>query len=139
MRSLNSVIFSLCFCVTVPVMADNPVTDAAAAAPTAPAPAAVPATSVAPAASSSATAPAKKISDFRVEADAVRAKELRAAGYRPETQNGEMLWCRKEAQTGSTFQKKTCASAEASEQSVKESQDFASRMQRQSVTTMKGN
>jgi hypothetical protein len=96
------------------------------AAPAAPAPAAATPVS-APADLAKDTAAAKQ-----ADLDA-QAKRLRIAGYKPKVQNGQTLYCRKEAVVGSRFEKEICGSPEALDKATRDSKDMTGDIQRNQV------
>lgn len=112
-----------------------------------------PAPSAASATSTSATTPDKSAeakttsstSDSKLklvagdEAADKQLKRLKAAGYKPEMRGGEVVFCRKEAQLGSRFEKKMCNTAEALEQQMNSAQEMASQAQRNSTISPRGN
>ena len=55
--------------------------------------------------------------------DAAQAKRLRRLGYKPEVQNGTMVFCKKEDVIGSRFPIKNCAAADSIEESEKLKQE----------------
>jgi hypothetical protein len=59
------------------------------------------------------------------ESEKIKDREMRSMGYIPETHNGRTVYCRREAPTGSRFEKKYCASAEDVEAAQKAAGDFA--------------
>jgi hypothetical protein len=65
-------------------------------------------------------------------------KTLRSAGYKPETRNGQTLWCRRETQLGTRFETKNCGTADDLERQTKEAQDVATRVQQKNVYNPKG-
>jgi hypothetical protein len=58
------------------------------------------------------------------ESEKIKDREMRSMGYTPETHNGRTVYCRKEAPTGSRFEKKYCATAEDVEAAVQAAGDF---------------
>ena len=66
-------------------------------------------------------------------------KRLKAAGYKPEMRGGEVVFCRKEAQLGSRFERKMCNTAEALEQQMNSAQEMPSQAQRNSTVSPRGN
>lgn len=68
------------------------------------------------------------------EADA-RLKKLKAAGYRPEMRNGDVVFCRKEAVLGSRFEKKVCNTAEQLDAQAANGQDLTGTVQRSGLTS----
>jgi len=68
------------------------------------------------------------------DADAeARLKRLRAAGYRPEVRNNQLVFCRKEQTLGSRFDKKVCATAEALDEQMHIGRDLLENTQRQGL------
>lgn len=59
------------------------------------------------------------------ESEKIKDREMRSMGYTPETHNGRTVYCRREAPTGSRFEKKYCASAEDVEAAAKAAGDFS--------------
>ena len=66
-------------------------------------------------------------------------KRLKAAGYKPEMRGGEVVFCRKEPQLGSRFERKTCNTADALDQQMAQAQEMASQAQRNSTVMPRGN
>ncbi|HEY1313233.1 MAG TPA: hypothetical protein VGE92_05120 [Steroidobacteraceae bacterium] len=105
------------------------------------------ATPAAPAVSSASTSPATPAAaPTAAKTDAAtsgstetQVKTLRAAGYKPETHNGQTLWCRREAQIGTRFETKSCGTADDLERQTKESQDMTARVQQKNVFNPKSN
>jgi len=74
-----------------------------------------------PATSTATSAPA---AEAAVTITAEQEKQLRAAGYKPEMNNGEQIWCRREAALGSRVNaQKTCGTAKSLAVSIQETQD----------------
>jgi hypothetical protein len=68
-----------------------------------------------------------------VAADADADKQLarlKAAGYKPELHGEELVFCRREAQLGSRFERKVCSTADAIEQQATLAQELTERTQR---------
>jgi len=57
-------------------------------------------------------------------------KQLKAAGYKPEMRGAEVVFCRREAQLGSRFEKKVCSTAEVIERQMASAQQITSQSQR---------
>lgn len=76
-----------------------------------------------------------------VAADADADKQLtrlKAAGYKPELHGDNLVFCRREAELGSRFERKVCNSAEAIEQQTVQAQELAERTQRMGVNNPRG-
>jgi hypothetical protein len=63
---------------------------------------------------------------------------LKAAGYKPEMHGEELVFCRKEAQLGSRFERKVCSTADAIEQQATLAQELTERTQRMGVNGARG-
>jgi hypothetical protein len=60
-----------------------------------------------------ATASAKSADSAAKETEAAQEKALLNAGYRPEMQHGQKVWCRREGETGSRIgEKRVCGTAD---------------------------
>jgi hypothetical protein len=60
-----------------------------------------------------ATASAKPTESAANATEAAQEKALLDAGYRPEMQHGQKLWCRREGETGSRIrERKVCGTAD---------------------------
>jgi uncharacterized protein involved in type VI secretion and phage assembly len=104
-----------------------------AAEPAAPA---TPATAVAtPAAQADASKGAEAAKTQSAELDA-QAKRLRAAGYKPKVQNGQTVYCRKEAVVGSRFPQEVCGSAESIDKVTQNGKDLADDVQRKQANPL---
>jgi hypothetical protein len=68
------------------------------------------------------------LEDKTLTNDEVRA--LLAKGYKPVGRNGEVYYCRREAVTGSRFQKMSCRTAEQMKDLERASRDMLSTEQR---------
>jgi hypothetical protein len=87
------------------------------------------------AATSAADGTHVKLTTTDPEAEA-QLKRLRAAGYKPEVHNGEILFCRKETVVGSRFDQKICNTSDqleniantAREQAVKAQRNVSSKL-----------
>jgi hypothetical protein len=64
---------------------------------------------------------------------------LKAAGYKPEMHGEELVFCRREAQLGSRFERKVCSTADAIEQQATLAQELTERTQRMGVGNPRGN
>ncbi|HEY2403482.1 MAG TPA: hypothetical protein VGI23_24230 [Steroidobacteraceae bacterium] len=76
-----------------------------------------------------------------VAADADADKQLarlKAAGYKPELHGEELVFCRREAQLGSRFERKVCSTADAIEQQATLAQELTERTQRMGVNQPRG-
>lgn len=61
---------------------------------------------------------------------AAQLKRFKAAGYKPQVRNGEVVFCRKEQQLGSRFEVNTCSTAQQIEQQIQQAQDATLKAQR---------
>jgi hypothetical protein len=61
---------------------------------------------------------------------AAQLKRFKAAGYKPEVHDGSVVFCRKETEMGSRFEKKTCTTAHLLEQQMARAQDTLDTAQR---------
>jgi len=99
--------------------------------------------STAPAAKSTITASnassgSKQVNVVAGDAQAeARLKRLRAAGYRPEMHDKQLLFCRKEQALGSRFDKKVCSTAEALDEQFANGQNLLGNSQRQGLANDK--
>ncbi len=76
-----------------------------------------------------------------VAADEAADKQLarlKAAGYKPEMHGEELVFCRREAQLGSRFERKVCSTADAIEQQATLAQELTERTQRMGVNQPRG-
>jgi hypothetical protein len=76
-----------------------------------------------------------------VAADEAADKQLarlKAAGYKPELHGEELVFCRREAQLGSRFERKVCSTADAIEQQATLAQELTERTQRMGVNQPRG-
>jgi hypothetical protein len=64
---------------------------------------------------------------------------LKAAGYKPEMHGETLVFCRREAQLGSRFERKVCSTAETLEQQTTTAQELTERTQRMGMTQPRGN
>jgi hypothetical protein len=55
--------------------------------------------------------PASSVTSSLTPASEAQVRVLRLQGYKPETRNGQTVYCRKEAQLGTRLETKTCSSA----------------------------
>jgi hypothetical protein len=85
-----------------------------------------------------AASTAKTESPKQVDVEA-QTKRLRGQGYRPETRNGMLLYCRKETAIGSRFESKICGTADELDKSAQNSKDLVETIQRQNSMTPRGN
>jgi hypothetical protein len=65
-------------------------------------------------------------------------KALFAQGYKPTSRNGEVYYCRKEAQLGTRFEHMTCRTADQMKQIAQQSKDMAAEKQRMSTCSSQG-
>lgn len=91
-----------------------------------------------PQASAPADAAKSAANDAPAAATPEQDKLLRAAGYRPETQKGQTLYCRKEATLGTRFQSKVCGTPADLAEQTRQSQEMAGSIQRKNVYMPKG-
>lgn len=63
---------------------------------------------------------------------------LKAAGYKPELHGEQLVFCRREAQLGSRFERKVCSTAESLEQQATLAQELTERTQRMGVSSPRG-
>jgi hypothetical protein len=132
---------ALCFCAlqASQALADDQASSAAQPAPASPpaaSSAATPASSSTSAQPASAAKPAASTtaaSSTAAASDEDTDKRLRSQGYKPETHNGNKVYCRKETELGSRFPSKVCATPEQLANSNKDSQDALDKVQRQSA------
>jgi hypothetical protein len=76
-----------------------------------------------------------------VAADEAADKQLarlKAAGYKPELHGEELVFCRREAQLGSRFERKVCSTADAIERQATLAQELTERTQRMGVNGARG-
>jgi hypothetical protein len=66
-------------------------------------------------------------------------KRFRAAGYKPEVHDGNVVFCRREAELGSRFDKKVCTTAHLLEQQMSQAQDTLSSAQRNGTLMPRSN
>jgi hypothetical protein len=99
-----------------------------------------PASSASPAAVSTppAASAAKTESPKQVDVEA-QTKRLRGLGYRPETRNGRLFYCRKETPVGSRFENKICGTADELDKAAQNSKELVETIQRQNSMTPRGN
>jgi hypothetical protein len=98
-----------------------------------------PASAAKSATSAKGTGNATQVNLVAGDADAeAKLKQLKAAGYRPEMKNGQVIFCRKEQQLGSRFDKKACDTAENLERQMKAGQDLTAKRQHGGATTLSG-
>jgi hypothetical protein len=104
-----------------------------------PAPVSPPATEVTPAAPGTAPAPTQAASSKEAQNqttdEEAQAKRLRGLGWRPEVQNGQTVFCKKEAQLGSRFPTKECGSADVIERRTQEAKDDLHKFQQQNTVS----
>ena len=72
------------------------------------------------------------------EAEA-QLKRFRAAGYKPEVHDGNVVFCRRETQLGSRFDKKVCTTAHLLEQQISQAQSTLSTAQRNDTLMPRSN
>ena len=70
---------------------------------------------------------------------AAQLKRFKAAGYKPEIHDGNVVFCRKETIMGSRFDKKVCTTAHLLEEQMAQAQDTVSTAQRNMTLTPRGN
>jgi hypothetical protein len=63
---------------------------------------------------------------------------LKAAGYKAEMHGEELVFCRREAQLGSRFERKVCSTADALERQATMAQEITERTQRMGVSNPRG-
>jgi hypothetical protein len=63
---------------------------------------------------------------------------LKAAGYKAEMHGEELVFCRREAQLGSRFERKVCSTADAIENQATLAQELTERTQRMGVNQPRG-
>jgi hypothetical protein len=135
MRYLACLFVSLCVGALSQTLADEP--------PQPPAPAAVqstPASSASPAAvSTPPTASAAKAESPNQGDVEAQTKRLRGQGYRPETRNGRLVYCRKETPLGSRFESKICGTADELDKAALNSKELVETIQRQNSMNPRGN
>jgi hypothetical protein len=66
-------------------------------------------------------------------------KRFRAAGYKPEVHDGNVVFCRREVEMGSRFDKKVCTTAHLLEQQMSQAQDTLSTAQRNGTLVPRSN
>jgi hypothetical protein len=118
-------------CALVGACATNHSTVAASAA-TAPPAAAAP---------GDATAAAPKVNRIYLEDKTLTNDEVKALfeqGYKPTSRNGEVYYCRREAQLGTRFEHMTCRTADQMKEIAREAKDLAAEKQRPSGCTSQG-
>ena len=109
-----------------------PPSAAAATAATAPPAAAAP---------GDATAAAPKVNRIYLEDKTLTNDEVKALlvqGYKPTSRNGEIYYCRREAQLGTRFEHMTCHTADQMKEITREAKDLAAEKQRPSGCTSQG-
>ena len=90
---------------------------------------------VKPESSASTAAPQSKPARFVLEDKTLTNDEVRqlfGQGYKPVGRNGEVLYCRNEAQTGSRFTTMTCKTANQIKQIMQDSKDMLAAHQKSS-------
>ena len=73
------------------------------------------------------------------ETDEAQAKALRHAGYKPENRDGKTLYCRREPQLGTHFDRKVCGTPEEIARSIQNSKDATADLQRRATVPVKPN
>jgi hypothetical protein len=121
MRLINSVPALLAAFAMSQSFADEPSPSPAAPAATAPATSAA-----ATAATAAAAADAAKAADLEAQ-----TKKMKALGYKPEVQNGQTVYCRREQVLGTRFDKKMCGTAEDLARQAEQSKEQLEHVQRQ--------
>lgn len=94
--------------------------------------------SVAAPATTSASLGEAKTETIAAAASEANVKRLRAAGYKPETHNGETFYCRRETKMGSRFDTKVCGTAAQLAAATLNGQEMAEISRRQALTTPTG-
>lgn len=122
-----------------PADAAKSATQASSTANAAPTAASAPAATTEPAAANKSAATnadgTKRVRLIAGDAEAdARIKKLKAAGYKPEMRNGEVVFCRREAVLGSRFEKKVCSTAEQLDAQAANGQDVADSVQRSNLS-----
>src|SRR5579859_3058488 len=110
----------------------EPATSSQPASTNTPASADTPASATTPSSTSTAAAPANaqaKTATAQVTDPAVD-KRLRSQGYKRKVVNGQTVYCREDAETGSHFAKTHCGTAEQLSSATQQSRDFTDQMQR---------
>jgi hypothetical protein len=123
MQTFKLALISLCLGAFSQIAAAD--TPAPTPAPAAPAAAAETAAVAAPAAAANSAQ-----TDAAKQADEAQAKRLHAQGYKPEVHNGVTVYCRKEAQIGTRFETKNCASADEIDRAAQQAKDGLQTMQK---------
>ena len=73
------------------------------------------------------------------EAAGKQLARLKAAGYKAEMHGEQVVFCRREPELGSRFERKVCNTAEALEQQTTTAKDYTERTQRMGMSNPKGN
>jgi len=73
------------------------------------------------------------------EEAAAQLKRFKAAGYKPEVRNGEVVFCRKQPQLGSRFEVKSCGTPQQIEQQMLRAQEATLKAQRTTTQGMPNN
>lgn len=136
-RILASIAFGLAVFAGSWVWADEPAKPAGsdAQAPTQPATTSAPPMAKTDAVPAAATAAGTRAADPGLAAE---VKHLMARGYRPETHNGNTVYCHKEAPLGSRFEKKTCTTPELSAKTRENSRDDLTSAQKDNGNPING-
>jgi hypothetical protein len=155
MRNLNYLLICLCFGAASQTLAvEAPQTPAPAtpspASPAAGAPAQLTGTQLTPVApamvsseststasatpAAAATASSEKTDSVRAALVAEQDKRLRGQGYKPVTRNGQLKYCRNEAEIGSRFPRPRCGSADELDQATQNGKDVTEAIQHDTVT-----
>jgi hypothetical protein len=150
MRSLIFASLSLAFGTATALAGDNPSqspspASAAAAAPSQASPAATSAPAASPgqpassqpAPSPAAHSTAAHASDAQELTDT--EKKLVAQGYKMSIKNGEKIFCRREGELGSHFERKVCGTAESLAATQRDAKDIAAQSQQSRGTNPLGN
>ncbi len=113
-------------------LADTPASPEATPSATAPAPPTTTAPAVSPPAAAAAAPNAASTATAASEAAmAAQEKRLRSAGYKPEMQNGQKVWCRREGELGSRLGgQKVCGTPDELKLTVDQSQDAVRQTQK---------
>jgi hypothetical protein len=70
---------------------------------------------------------------------AAQLKRFKAAGYKPEVHDGQVVFCRNETVMGSRFDKKVCTTAHLLEQQMAQAQDTLATSQRNGTLSPRSN
>jgi hypothetical protein len=134
MRYLACLFVSLCVGALSQTLADEPPLPPPAPVQSTPVSSASPAAASTPPAASAAKTESPKQVDVEAQ-----TKRLRGQGYRPETRNGRLLYCRKEILIGSRFESKLCGTADELDKAAQNGKDLVQTIQRKDSMTPRGN